>query len=158
MKIIISLIILLFPTWFEVYRDRNGDIHPNYDWKFRGLTCIIAGFLAPYGVHDYTGWESYVLTSIKYTTISIMLFTSIFPYWINFVHLKNNVTRFAGVTKSHRYDFKFLTYSEILKHVLTHLSDTAWPDKEQWYRSLRWIGRLIIYGLILCVSIYLLFV
>ena len=158
MKILIAFLILLFPTWFEVYRDQDGDVHPNYDWKFRGLLCILSGVLVAIIMHKNSDWLAESLVILKYILSSILIFTSVFPYWINFVHLKNGVTTFEGIPKSHRYDFKYLNHYEVIDHVLKHLSNTAWPDKEKWYRDFGWGGRLIVYVLILCVSIYLLWI
>lgn len=155
MKIFIAFLFLIFPTWFEGYRDRNGDAHPNNDWKLRGIICLISGIVATI-ILPKSEWM--ILDFLRYSTSSILLFTSVFPYWINFIHLKNGVTRYNGIPKTHIYNFKNLNSNEVLDHVVKHLSDTAWPDKEKWYRAFGWGGRLIAYLLILCVAILLLFV
>jgi len=152
MRIIVSFILLLLPTWLEVYKDRNGDVHPNHDWIFRGVLCLIVGFLL--GLVSTTN-HHFLLPCIKYTISSALLFAGIFPYWINFVQLKNGITTYAKVPKLHLYGYRLLSKSEVLDHVLNHLSDSAWPDKTKWWRSIGWLGRLIVNMILITIAVLL---
>jgi len=151
MKTFMTIVILILPTLFEVYRDKYGDVHPNYDWRIRGITCFIVACIISFLMYD----TNYILNLIRFTTAATFLFAALFPYWINYIHLKNNVTTYAGIPKSHRYGFRYLTMPEILNHVVKHLSDRAWPDKEKWWRSFGWGGRAIVYLVFLFVGVWL---
>lgn len=134
MKLLVSILLLIIPTWYEVFRDRHGDAHPNSDWKLRGFMCLVCGALVGM-IHG-----DLVFGTIKYTLSAIFLFAALFPYWINFVHLKNGVTSYMIPA---RYDL--LNVDEILEHVKNHLSKTAWPDKTWWWIKLGANGRFIVY-------------
>lgn len=156
MKVLIIFIGLLFPTWFEKRRDRNGDAHPNNDWKFRGLLCILAGatLALVYESRPFDFWQ-FLFDFNRFTIASILFFSSIFPYWINYTHLKNGVTTFAGIPKHHIYSYRLLTRTEVFFHVVNHLSKKAWPDKESWWMALGWKGRAFVNGSLLLIGILL---
>lgn len=148
---IISLLSLLFPSAFEVRRDRNGDAHPNSDWKLRGLLCVITGALVAF-IHD----GNFIINTIRYTATSICFFASVFPYWINYIHLKNKVTTYCH---DHIYiQFEKLTRKEIIYHVSNHLSLTAWPDRVVWWRQLGGRVRSIINCIILITGLIIYFI
>jgi hypothetical protein len=98
-----------------------------------------------------------LLLIAKYSIVSASLYASIFPYWINYVHLKNRIT---GIQ---RYLRVYVTYphskrKEIFMHVVSHLSNFAWPDKTWWWRKLGWKGRLIVNAIILIGGLTLFFI
>jgi len=139
-KIILSLFFLKLPTWFEVYRDRKGDAHPNSDWKLRGITCLLVGATASIIINHLT-WGSFAC----YTIASVCFFTGIFPYWINYVHLRNGVTHLKYKSNTHTLiPFSLATKKEVFDHVVNHLSTKAWPDKEPFWINLGWKNRLYI--------------
>lgn len=158
-KIFISTITLLFPMPTEGYRDRKGDAHPNSDWITRGIFCCISGLLVSFLWNQRT--DLIIMDAIRFSFVSSLLFAALFPYYINWVHLKNKVTSYKtyrinnGKSWVYTYPYGTLTKKEIFDHVVGHLSDTAWPDKTWWWRRLGWKGRMIINSIILCIAIWL---
>lgn len=162
---ILGLIILLAPTIFEIIRDRHGDAHPNSDWKFRANLCIGAGLFVAL-IHNEPIYWPYLISLIRYSFIAGLLFAAIFPYWINWVHLKNGVTevrvKIPSVGGKLIVD-GFAEYfecskKEVFMHVVSHLSKSAWPDKTWWWRAIGWQGRLLVNVIILSAALYLYFV
>lgn len=173
---IFGLIILLAPTIFEIIRDRHGDAHPNSDWKLRTTFCIISGgVFTLVMLPSDTTLNHALLNFIRFIVVSGCLFTGIFNYWINYVHLKNGVTEakvkiknslfnspMTGTSKPLMFidgvaDYFECSKKEVLIHVLSHLSDSAWPDKTWWWRAIGWQGRLIVNTVILIGGLYLYF-
>jgi len=96
---------------------------------------------------------SFIFNLVRFSTSSAFLFAAFFPYWINFVHLKNGVTHYRGI--NYKFPYKYLKLHEVLDHIVTHLSDSAWPDKEKWWRAFGWFGRSIVYLVFLFVGVWL---
>lgn len=153
MKIIFCLMLALFPSYAEMYRDRLGDAHPNDDWKMRGVFCLLSGAIS---AKLFPLDQPYLLDLLRYTFLSVCIFSAVFPYWINYVHLKNGVTWY--IYQNRAVPFNLLNSNEIFKHITGHLSRTAWPDKTYWWRQLGWKKRLIINCIIIVVGILTLFV
>lgn len=153
MKLIVILTILLIPTEFEVIRDRKGDIHPNSDWKIRALLCATVGMIVTLAFTFQETYIDFIRVSVVYTISSGLLFASVFPYWVNFVHLKNGVTTYNVHGKGMPYSL--LTKWEVAKHVLQHLSQTAWPDKTWWWRWIGVGGRFVVNFILLVIAILL---
>lgn len=160
----IRLILLLIlnslwpaPLRWEIKNDAYGEHkkHPNYDWERRTVLCALTGVLASCALTwiEHHDWQWTLWNAVKYSLCSAAIFIAVFPYAINYIHLKNHVTR-AKTTKGY-LEYQFLTRKEIIHHVLTHLSDSAVPDKYEWYRRLGPIGRLIAYDLLLIASVWL---
>lgn len=145
--------VLLIPTMVEVTRDRKGDSHPNADWKFRALLCACAGIIVSITFNKPTNYVTFISSSTVYAIASGLLFSSLFPYWINFVHLKNGVTRYLH--KGIYVPYNWMLKKEVIKHVLQHLSDTAWPDKTEWWRKAGAGGRLVIYVILYLTALML---
>ena len=155
--ILFLIIIILWPSplrW-EIKNDAYGERkkHPNYDWQRRTVLCILAGLANAVFlniIYEY-GWWWVIWNAVRYSVCTAGIFIAIFPYAINYVQLKNHVTR--ANTSSGYLEYQFLQIREIITHILTHLSDTAIPDKYDWYRKLGPALRLAGYGIILIVSI-----
>jgi hypothetical protein len=154
----LSILILFSPTALKVDRDRNGVKHPDPAFiVFIGI-MIGAGFIAWCVKYWPVAGSSFTLALLliaKYSIVSASFYASIFPYWINYVHLKNGVTYrrlYYDVDRKHRYR------ETIFKHVASHLSDFAWPDKTWWWRALGWRGRMIVNALILIGGLTLFFI
>lgn len=175
---ILGLLILFAPTALKVCRDRNGVKHPDR-WGFILLCCHIivsTGLLVAIrnfiGVHVYFNpvMESYLISAViqvtTYYVTSAAIYASIFPYWINWVHLKNGVTEARVniiVSNSPMFirgvaDYFECSKKDVLMHVLSHLSNSAWPDKTWWWRAIGWQGRLLVNVIILSAALYLYFV
>lgn len=157
MKLLIIFISSLFPTWNEAYRDRHGDAHPNSDWKVRGVQCLITGLLSALILvnQDFrmaiTSWQFYI-NWVKFTISSALTFAALFPYYINFIHLKNGVTTYSHPNGKY-YMFGFLSRKEKFDHIVNHLSKSAWPDKTVWWRRLGWKWRMVISAVFLISAI-----
>lgn len=144
MKFLITLLFDFSATWTEGYRDRHGDAHPNSDWKMRGLLCLIAGLMSALIDPRLT----YLIDVARHTSISALLFSALFPYWINYIHLKNKVTAYI-------IPFGLMTRQEKFDHIVNHMSDTAWPDRDPSWRSLGWKRRMAINATLLCLALIL---
>lgn len=142
---------LLIPTFREAWRDRRGDAHPNDDWKSRSLACIIAGLLCTISSanKDYP----FAIQFIRFTGLSVGVFIATFNYLVNYIHLRYRVTRV--VLRGNPIEYEMAHWTEVVHHVLDHLSDRAWPDKEPWWRKITWRGRLVVNVLGLVVFIIL---
>lgn len=161
---ILGLLILFFPTALKVWRDRNGVKHPDPEFIYFIFVMILCGvFVAAYWAHSM---RDFFIGAIKYPIVSWCLYASIFNYWINYVHLKNGVTearvKILSVGSKLMVD-GFAEYfecskKEVFMHVVSHLSKTAWPDKEKWWRALGWKGRLVVNALILTGGLILYFI
>lgn len=157
MKFIIIFLAALTPTWFEGIRDRKGDSHPNSDWKLRGLLCFITAALSAFFFRD-----NFWIDTIKYTVSSALLFAALFPYYINWIHLKNGVTTYKvvktwddGRVVPMYYKYNLLERKEIFDHIVNHMSDKAWPDKLVWWRQIGWKWRMVINTTFLIAAILL---
>lgn len=166
---ILGLLILFFPTALKVWRDRNGVKHPDNTFPYflilmafcgGGLMVIDVIRIGP-EIYPNHRW-----LMAKYTIVSWCLYASAFPYIINWVHLKNGVTearvKILSVGGKLMVD-GFAEYfecskKEVFMHVVSHLSKTAWPDKEKWWRALGWKGRLVVNALILTGGLILYFI
>lgn len=171
MSIIVSifgLIILFAPTALKVWRDRNGVKHPDPTFiTFIGLMIgsgLVVLFMNLWGRCPCDVIPVFLLWG-KYSIVSASFYASTFPSWINLVHLKNGVTM-ARVNRSDWGNVMvYRTYrgyseidrKELLMHIVSHLSKTAWPDKIWWWRAIGWKGRLIVNSLILIGGLYLYF-
>lgn len=135
------------------------------------MFCIIAGVFSAFTLELSDYW----IDVIRYTSIATIWFGVVFPYWINYVHLRNGITSFirkrpskpGEVTLSsaspvmaygvflikEAIPFGLLTDEEKFDHIVNHMSDTAWPDKIVWWRQLGWKGRAIVNAIALCISI-----
>lgn len=169
MKIILSifgLLILFFPTALKVWRDRNGVKHP--DPTFILLVCLMmacGNFV--WVIMNWDGWThdyiQWIIQASRYVIVSAAFYASIFPYLVNYVHLKNGVTEARIKIKSlvvPTYvvaEYLECTKKEVFIHIVSHLSKTAWPDKTWWWRALGWNGRLIVNALILIGGLILFF-
>ena len=120
---ILCISLLLTPLFWEVHDDRNGDTHPSKSdiWHRIGLSLLSCFFVWMVGVHTYT--EALVM--------SFGLFTSIFPYVVNYAQ--------RDTTEDPRW--------------WSHLSKTAWPDRVPVWRKIGWRGRLFVNLCILLTSI-----
>lgn len=150
MRTIAILIILLCPTWIETRKDRKGNKHPNHDWVYTLIFCIVTGCLVSFSIHQLD-----IEFMVRYSVASGFLFWAVFSYWNNLVELKNGTTTYAKIPKLHIYSYRLLTWKEVLDHVVNHLSGTAWPDKTKWWRAIGWFGRLVVYLVFLTVAILL---
>lgn len=152
MKLIIIFLSLLFPAAIEVALDRDGDHHPNNDWKLRGMLCMIVGLTLCiiYSEHQF---DLFTIDFLRYTLMSGLVFTAVFPYWINWVHLKRKITVYTY--KKAFIPYALLTKKEVIHHVMNHLSDTAWPDKIWIWRLIGPYGRLIFNILLLGLTIFI---
>lgn len=155
---IIGLLILFFPTALKVWRDRNGVKHPD-NWFVLFIALMAAMGILVLLIKPVDN----LLGLGKYSIVSWCLYASIFPYWINYVHLKNGVTDARvlvdlGYKKVYGMSEYFeCSKKEVFLHVVSHLSRTAWPDKTWWWRALGWNGRLIVNALILIGGLILFF-
>lgn len=181
---ILGLLILFFPTALKVWRDRNGVKHP--DNTFPYFILLMAFFGGGLMVIDVIriGPEIYPnhrWLMAKYSFVSWCLYASIFPIWINWVHLKNGVVEISlksnltleqkeRIKKTFKdweedwnapgmavYSYLGATRKEVFMHVVSHLSKSAWPDKTWWWRALGWKGRLVVNALILIGGLILYF-
>lgn len=122
------LFILLFcvPLFCELYDDRHGDEHPNNDWVWRGLLMMFVS--VAYAM--YQPHEHFFASFGRAFVMSFGIFVLVFNYAINIIH-----------KKPRWWD---------------SLSDTAWPDRLDYWRLTPWYGRLlfmlIIFGV--CAFIY----
>lgn len=163
MKILFVILLLILPAWMEVYRDRKGDSHPNNDWQLRTFFCLISGVFSAL----LLPLSTYLIDLARYVAISGLWFSVIFPYWINYVHLKNGVTsyhkllekRYTGMgiefisRRTGGLQWSTMTSEEKFDHIVNHMSDTAWPDRIVWWRQLGWKCRAIVNAVLLCISI-----
>ena len=155
-----SLLFLLniTPLYWEIKNDTNGDEHPNYDWERRMFLCSLVGVISAISIHWFSPWWEFLLFAVKYSVCCAGIFSAIFPYWVNYVHLKKGIVVISKdvSTKAYkgiiRYHFESLTKKEIFIHVVSHLSDSAIPDKWKFWRKIGWVGRLIVYAFILTCS------
>lgn len=79
MKEIISLIVLSTPVLWELFNDRNGDIHPNNDWLIRGLIMLASAVVVSIGTDR---------SFLQALTMSFGIFSLIFPYLYNILNGK----------------------------------------------------------------------
>lgn len=170
---ILGLLILFFPTALKVWRDRNGVKHPDNTFPYFILLMALCGMGVAIIDVIKIGPEIYPnhrWLMAKYSFVSWCLYASIFPIWINWVHLKNGVTSIRKIIVPPMngpymyfdsvYDFiayAEATRKEVFLHIVSHLSKTAWPDKTWWWRALGWKGRLVVNGLILIGGLILYF-
>lgn len=155
---ILGLLILFFPTALKVWRDRNGVKHPDNTFPYFILLMALCGMGVAIIDVIKIGPEIYPnhrWLMAKYSFVSWCLYTSIFNYWINYVHIKNDVVE-PAVNIARNYSD--LSKRGIFMHVVSHLSKSAWPDKTWWWRALGWKGRLVVNALILIGGLILYFI
>lgn len=167
---IVGLLVLFFPTALKVWRDRNGVKHPDPTFLFLIALMIGMGWVKwamdVWGTCPCPDHLKQILLWVKYSIVSWCLYTAIFPYWINYVHLKNGVTearvKIMSVGSKLLVDgvaeYLECTRKEVFLHVVSHLSKSAWPDKTWWWRALGWRGRMIVNTLILIGGLILYFI
>lgn len=156
---ILGLLILFFPTALKVWRDRNGVKHPDNTFPYFILLMALCGMGVAIIDVIKIGPEIYPnhrWLMAKYSFVSWCLYASIFPYCINWVHLKNGVVQ-VGAWRMSFYHISYSSKKEIFLHIVCHLSKTAWPDKTWWWRGLGWKGRLVVNALILIGGLILYF-
>ena len=122
---IFSILVLCVPLFWELWDDRNGDYHGkhNNDWLLRGMLMLVAsaGLWLVNPHHNF----------IQYFILSFAIFTALFPYLVNIVHLSR------GVTEDRRW--------------WCHWNDKSIPDK--WFIGWDWYYVAFLYAVLLGAAI-----
>lgn len=135
-----SILILVVPSVsYKLWKDRNGVTHPNYyETEFTGFIIMVNSMvMAIFRMPDGLSQSPLLLEFAKCFLVSFtghgLFFTYLFNWrWWSKCTIWNKVSR-----------FKLL--KDRIYFTLTHLSDSAIPDKYHLWRSLGWAGRLIVY-------------
>lgn len=153
----IALLIIPAVLW-KLWKDRNGTVHPNNEpivvWIIMCVSTALSGLIEisyTTSIHDMINQHHYSwFLILKCLSISITGYALIFPYAFNVM-----------------WSFKYHNYNDLadklsnttilkdrLKYVLTHLSETAIPDKYFLKYNVHWLVRLLLYVTLFSLSLY----
>lgn len=118
---IIIIITLCIPLGYAIWEDRKGDKHPNHDWVIIGIIMVVVSFIAAFIDGRFNIWFNWFRSFM----LSFGIYAALFDYGVSFMYLISKKV-------------------ERKVNPLTHLSDTAWPDRTPWWRALGWGGRLFV--------------
>lgn len=136
---LLSIILLVLPSVsLKLYRDRNGVKHPDPEGVAWVLTCWMLGFIA-------VAFIQYPHESMPHVLLLKCLAVSFTGHGLLFTYLFNILWAYKTNPSA---PFRIKQF-----YVLNHLSDSAIPDKWQWWRSLGPYGRLAVYLVCFVLSI-----
>lgn len=127
---LLCIILLVAPSVsLKLYRDRNGRRHPDYEGVAWVLTCWMLGFIS-------VAFIQYPHESMPHVLLFKCLAVSFTGHGLFFTYIYNWMWF---------YKYYNIKYFSLPKYIFTHLSDSAIPDRWQWWRSLGPYGRLAVY-------------
>lgn len=126
---IIFILILLIPTGYALWDDRNGDVHPNNDWLKIGGVMIICSVIVSLLDHRIGFWINMLRTFL----MSFALYGLIFNWAVVWMLVKRGIIELPKGVKWFNY-----------------FSKTSWPDNWMIWNTLRWWQRLLTQLLIFC--------
>lgn len=127
---ILLIILLLMPTVWALWDDRNGDVHPNNDLLMIGLLIVVFSIVVA-AVDPLTTFR---FDLIRCLVLSSALYITLFPYAVNYMMQRRGI-----------YYSRIKWYS--------HLSKTAWPDKLPLWSGTPWFVRMFVLFIILSIAL-----
>lgn len=141
---LLCIILLVLPSVsLKLYRDRNGRRHPDPEGVAWVLTCWMLGFIAV-ALIQYPHESMPHVLLLKCLAVSFTGHGAIFNYAFNALWI--NKASHSGFDRQQWFEYR-------VHYVLNHLSDSAVPDRWQWWRSLGPYGRLAVYLVCFVISI-----
>lgn len=164
--ILLLILTLLFfspiPLLWELKDDAPGDIHGkgNKDMIYRSILCFISGGLTTLVISFKAGPEINVwMNIIRYTLCTAGIFTALFSYVVNYIHLKRGITAYRVTPDAIKsIPFRLMKDREVFDHVVNYMNEKSWPDRWKLWRKIGWIGRGIVHLIIISISIILWFI
>ena len=136
MKLLSILLLVIPPIAYALWNGRNGISHPARDQVIVvGIIMLVSSFWI--GVSEMS-W----LMIVKALAVSYAGYLLFFPPLMNAVRLNKTLKKVH--LKWDRYDIIWC---------LSHLSDTAIPDKWKLYRAIPWPVRLGVYLALFVVAV-----
>lgn len=120
---IILVITLLLPTAYALWDDRNGDKHPNRDWLIIGIAMFVCCVI----VSVIDGRFGFLFNMLRSVSLSLGMYVLIFDWAVVLMLVSRDVIELKRGEKWYN-----------------HFSNTAWPDRWDWWRWLPWYGRLFV--------------
>lgn len=135
MKDFVFILLLLTPTAYALYDDRDGDKHPNRDYIMIGITMIIASVV----VALFDSRLGFWINMLRNLLMSFGLYSLIFNWAVVYMLVKRKVIELPKGVKWYNY-----------------FSATTWPDNWFFWNQLSWWKRLLIQLWIfgVCASVY----
>jgi hypothetical protein len=132
---IIFLLTISIATAYALYEDRNGDVHPNKDWIMVLIVMAVCSII----VAMFDNRMSFLMDFVRSMFMAVGIYALLFDYLIVIVHKVRRVIELKPGEKWYN-----------------RMSDTAIPDKWDWWRAMHWYGRLFarIWVFSICVIVY----
>lgn len=132
---IIFIILLLIPTAYAVYNDRDGDVHPNNDWVQIGVVMLVCCLVVSFVDTHLNMLANLLRTFLMSFGLYCLLFN-----WAVVIMLVNRGK--IELPKGKKW--------------YQHFSKNTWPDNWFFWNQLSWWKRLLIQLWIfgVCASVY----